>query len=179
MPHGASLLDAARQLGVEIESICGGRQTCGKCQVVVEDGTFAKHGITSSDDHLSPVGAVEAEYCREHDIHGRRLACAAEVVGDVLIVVPEESQARKQVIAKAAVERAIDVDPAVRAVYVEVQSADMGSRGGDWERLQAALADQWKLHDVRIDPLVLRRPSAGSGRRPASSDREPLAGRTR
>ena len=164
--HGGILLDAARALGVEIESICGGRQTCGKCQVIVETGTFAKHGITSNGERLSPVGAVEADYCREHDIQGRRLACAAEVVGDALIVVPEESQARKQVIAKAAVERAVEVDPAVRAVYVEVEAAEMGSHGGDWERLQAALADQWKLRDVRIDPLVMRQlqPALAAGR---------------
>ncbi len=164
--HGANLLDAARALGVDIESICGGRQTCGKCQVAVESGAFAKHGITSSDDRLSPVGTVEAEYCRDHDIRGRRLACAAEVVGDVLIVVPEESQARKQVIAKAAVERAVEVDPAVRAVYVEVEAAEMGSHGGDWERLQAALADQWNLHNLAIDPLVLGQlqPALAAGR---------------
>ena len=164
--HSANLLDAARQLGVEIESICGGRQTCGKCQVVVERGSFAKHGITSEDDSLSSVGQVEAEYCDAHGIRGRRLACAAEVVGDVLIVVPEESQARKQVIAKAAVERAVEVDPAVRAVYVEVEAANLGSHGGDWERLQAALADQWKLHDLTIDPLTLRQlqPALQAGR---------------
>ena len=155
MPHGANLLEAARQLGVEIESICGGRQTCGKCQVSVEVGTFSKHAITSGEDHLSSVGEVEADYCRAQGIHGRRLACAAQVVADVLIVVPEESQARKQVIAKAAVERAIEVDPAVRAVYVVVEPAHMGSHGGDWERLQGALTDQWKLSDLQIDPFAL------------------------
>lgn len=153
--RGTTVLEACRQLGVDIESICGGRQTCGKCQVAVESGAFAKHGITSSEAGLSPAGAVEADYCREHGIVGRRLACAAEIAGDVLIVVPEESQARKQVIAKAAVERAVEVDPAVRAVYVEVEPATMGSHGGDWERLQTALADQWKLKDLRIDALAL------------------------
>ena len=114
VPTGASLLEAARGLGVEIESICGGRQTCGKCQVVVESGRFAKHGIDSSEDHLSAVGEVEREYCEAHGIRGRRLACAAQVTGDLLISVPEESQARKQIIAKAATDRVITVDPAVR-----------------------------------------------------------------
>ena len=44
---GESLLDAARQLGVEIESICGGRLTCAKCKVRVEEGAFrqARHII--------------------------------------------------------------------------------------------------------------------------------------
>src|SRR5262249_16929302 len=107
--HGANLLDAARALGVELESICGGRPTCGKCQIVVEEGHFPKHGITSSAASLSPVGETEAAYAAEHPMPGRRLACACTVLGDALITVPEESQARKQIISKAATERAIEV----------------------------------------------------------------------
>ncbi|HKZ54374.1 MAG TPA: ASKHA domain-containing protein [Anaerolineales bacterium] len=153
--HGSSLLEAARSLGVELESICGGRQTCGKCQVVVEEGPFPKHGITSVADHLSPVESVEAAYAAEHALAGRRLACAGRVLGDLLITVPEESQARKQVVAKAATDRVIEVDAAVRQVYVEVQPASMGSRGGDWERVQAALNEQWDLSEVSVEYPVL------------------------
>src|SRR5574341_986631 len=154
--HGTTLLEAARTLGVEIESICGGRQTCGKCQIVVEEGAFPKHGITSAQAHLSPIKPVEAAYLAEHDITGRRLACACEVVGDLLIAVPEESQARKQIIAKAATDRVIEIDPAVRQVYVEVEAPTMESHGGDWERLQAALEGQWGLKGMTIDLLALQ-----------------------
>src|SRR5574341_1074296 len=155
--HGTTLLEAARTLGVEIESICGGRQTCGKCQIVVEEGAFPKHGITSAQAHLSPIKPVEAAYLAEHNITGRRLACACEVLGDLLITVPEESQARKQIISKAATDRVIDVQPAVRQVYVEVRPAELDGEGGhgDWERLQMALAEQWQLRAVTIDPLIL------------------------
>ncbi len=155
VPAGMTLLDAARLLGVELESICGGRQTCGKCQIAVEEGHFAKHAITSAADHLSPVEDREAEYCAEHNLVGRRLACAALVVGDLLITVPEESQARKQIISKAATDRVIDVLPSVRQIYVETKSATLEEHGGDWERLQAAIAEQWKLTGLTIDPLVL------------------------
>jgi uncharacterized 2Fe-2S/4Fe-4S cluster protein (DUF4445 family) len=34
--HGENLLDAARHMGVEIESICGGRLTCGKCRCALK-----------------------------------------------------------------------------------------------------------------------------------------------
>jgi uncharacterized 2Fe-2S/4Fe-4S cluster protein (DUF4445 family) len=156
VPRGTNLLDAARALGVELESICGGRQTCGKCQIAVEEGTFLKHQITSAASHVSPVEEREADYQKTHHLNGRRLACACAVLGDLLVSVPEESQARKQIIAKAATERAIDVQPAVRQVYVEVALATLeGSWGGDWERVQQALAEQWELTDVTIDPLVL------------------------
>ncbi len=154
--RGTNLLDAARQLGVELESICAGRQTCGKCQVIVEEGHFPKHALTSAADHLTPVDGREAKYLASHTLApGRRLACACEVMGDLLLVVPEESQARKQIIAKAATERVIDVQPAVRQVYVEVEAATLESHGSDWGRLQRALAEQWQIADATIDPLAL------------------------
>src|SRR3712207_5930295 len=59
---GTSLLDAARQLGVDIDSICGGRQTCGKCKVLVEQGVFPKYGIESASEHVTPPEAAECDY---------------------------------------------------------------------------------------------------------------------
>ncbi len=164
--RGTDLLEAARGLGVEIESICGGRQTCGKCQVILEEGHFAKHGITSSVDHLSPVESEELAYAEKNDLNGRRLACAARVLGDVLITVPEESQARKQIISKAATERAIEVHPAVRQLYLEVEPATISDHRGDWQRLQAALDSQWQLTDLGIElhALIELQPALRKGK---------------
>ncbi len=156
IPEGTTVLEAARSLGVEIESICGGRLTCGKCQVVLERGTFAKHHITSADDHLTPPDEAERS-CAAHygiNLNERRLACSARIVGDVLITVPEESQARKQVIRKEATDLTIEVAPAVRLVYVEVEPPAMGGPA-DWQRVQAALAEQWGLHDIALDVILL------------------------
>ena len=153
--EGTNLLQAARELGVELESICGGRQTCGKCQIILEEGHFPKHGITSRPDHLSSPTTLESEYDLEHNLNGRRLACAVQVQGDVLITVPDESQAHKQIIAKAATERVIEVSPAVRQVYIEIEPAVLGDPRGDWDRLTQALADQWDLTNIEIDPKIL------------------------
>jgi uncharacterized 2Fe-2S/4Fe-4S cluster protein (DUF4445 family) len=154
--RGANLLEAARELGVELESICGGKQTCLKCQVIVEEGHFPKHGLTSSADHLTPPTAAEGDLPLQDRISGRRLACAAEITGDLMLTVPEESQARKQIIAKAASERVIEIDPSVRQVYVQVQPADMSDPRGDLERLGDAMLEQWELAEVSADPTVLR-----------------------
>ncbi len=149
--RGTNLLKAAQELGVELESICGGRQTCLKCQVIVEEGSFPKHAITSDATHLTPPTARELEFSMNERLEGRRLACAAEVLGDLLITVPEESQARKQIIAKAASDRVIEIDPAVSQVYVEVVPPELGDSRGDWERLAQALEAEWGLHDLVID----------------------------
>ena len=166
VPLGTNLLDAARMLGVELESICGGKQTCGKCQIVVETGRYPKLGIDSAADHVTPVTTAEEQYDETEPLNGRRLACACEVIGDLLITVPEESQARKQVIAKAATDRVIDVRPAVRQIYVEAIEADMDDERGDWELLQAAVADQWNLdlQSIDLNALVELQPALKKGK---------------
>jgi uncharacterized 2Fe-2S/4Fe-4S cluster protein (DUF4445 family) len=155
VPRGTNLLKAAQELGVELESICGGRQTCMKCQVVIEQGQFPKHGILSDATHLTPLTAQEIEYGLGRRSDGRRLACAAELTGDVLLSVPEESQARKQIIAKAASDRMIEIDPAVRQVFVQMAPPELGDTLGDWERLREALQEQWDLEELSVDIRVL------------------------
>jgi len=153
--EGTDLLTACRSLGVDLESICGGKQTCGKCQIVVEEGRYEKHGLTSAARHLSPPEAQEIACAAKFDIHGRRLACAARVQGELLVSVPEESQARKQVIAKEATERTITIQPAVRLVYIEVTPASLGDHRGDWQRVVQALREQWQIASPVLDTAVL------------------------
>ena len=58
-PLGTPILQAARNLGVDIDSVCGGRGICGRCQIEVSEGEFAKLGVTSKLDHLTPFGKVD------------------------------------------------------------------------------------------------------------------------
>lgn len=154
--RGTLALDAARDLGVSIESICGGRLTCNKCLVRVEEGKFDKHGIVSRDESLSPATPEELEFLEKIGHTDCRLSCNAAVMDDVLLYVPEESRGQKQIIRKAAGERAIDVKPAVRQVYVQVQEAQLGEHRGDWGRLQDALAEQWQISARHIDLPTLQ-----------------------
>ncbi len=158
VPAGQNLLDAAREMGVEIESICGGQQTCGKCKIVADVGNFSKYGITSKEENLSPAGGDERDYWakRKRDAGNYRLSCATCVQGDLVINVPEESQARKQIVRKSATAREIEIDPAIRQYFVKVQPAELGNRQGDWERLQESLAKTHHLSDLRIDYFALR-----------------------
>ena len=155
MRPGTTVLQAARDLGLGIESICGGRLTCGKCKVRIEEGEYAKHGILSTGDHLTPPDEPERLLLR--DMPDCRLSCNAHIQGDLLVFVPEESRAQKQVIRKAATVRVIDVNPAIRQVYVQVDKAELGEHRGDWRRLQDALAQQWNLAVPAIDLNALRR----------------------
>ncbi|MCC0080300.1 MAG: DUF4445 domain-containing protein [Rhodobacter sp.] len=155
---GTPVLTAARQLGVDLDSVCGGRGICSKCQITPGFGAFPKHGVTVSPDALSEWNAVEQRYKDKRGmIDGRRLGCQAKVMGDVVIDVPPESQLHRQVVRKAASARAVQMDPATRLYYVEVAEPDMHEPSGDLERLSAALRDQWQIDGVEAGPLVLRK----------------------
>ncbi len=145
-PAGTPLLKAARALGVDIDSVCGGRGLCGRCQIEVAEGDFAKHGLVSKAGHLTALNEVEARYAEKRGLQpGRRLSCQACLTGDAVVDVPPESQVHKQVVRKRAEVRDIQLDPAMRLHYVEVEEPDMHNPTGDLERLLKALAEQWGL----------------------------------
>jgi uncharacterized 2Fe-2S/4Fe-4S cluster protein (DUF4445 family) len=155
---GSTVLDAARRLGVDLDSVCGGRGICGRCQVEVSEGEHAKHGITSSAGHLSPLGAVEQAYAAERGLEtGRRLGCMAHVTGDVVVDVPPESQVYRQVVRKEADAHPIEIDPVVRLYLVEVEQPDLASPQSDLTRLRQALEREWGLTGLGCDTTVLDR----------------------
>ena len=140
---GTPVLTAARQLGVDIDSVCGGRAICGRCQVTLGEGSFAKHGITSTAEHLSAFSATEERYQgRKGLAAGRRLSCQAQLVGDLVVDVPADSQVHRQVVRKRAEVRAIELDTATRLHYVEVEEPDMHRQRGDFERVAGGAAER-------------------------------------
>jgi uncharacterized 2Fe-2S/4Fe-4S cluster protein (DUF4445 family) len=154
---GTTVLDAARSLGVDLDSVCGGRGLCGRCQIVPGEGGFPKHGIESSGTHLSPRGADEAEYDRLRGLaKERRLGCRAEVRGDLLVDVPPESQVHRQVVRKGVPVREFVIDPVVRLHEVEVERPSLASPTGDLGRLLMALEREWGLTDLETDLEVIR-----------------------
>jgi uncharacterized 2Fe-2S/4Fe-4S cluster protein (DUF4445 family) len=154
--HGTTVLEAARRLGVDLDSVCGGRGLCGRCQIEVSEGEHAKHGIVSTPASLTPAGEVEARFAADRGLaDGRRLGCTACVAGDLVIDVPPESQLYRQVVRKEADAHPIAIDPAVRLYYADVAEAELGGSASDLRRLTAALAREWDLDGLVADPSLL------------------------
>ena len=177
--HGTTVLEAARRLGVDLDSVCGGRGICGRCQIEVAEGEHAKHGDLVVAHGLSPVADVERAYAADRGLaDGRRLGCTACVVGDVVIDVPPESQLYRQVVRKEADAHPIEIDPVVRLYYVEVEGAELGEAAGAVRRLNDALAREWELDGLAADhhvlpdlqPALARRSRRGHRRRPRRLD---------
>ena len=155
-PVGTAVLDAARQLGVYVESVCGGRATCGRCQIEVQEGNFAKHQIVSSNRHISPKGPKEERYERVRGLpERRRLSCSAQILGDLVVDVPQDTVVNAQVVRKAASDRVIERNAAVQLCYVEVDEPDMHKPLGDLDRLKVALEREWGWKDMLVAPHLI------------------------
>ena len=155
-PVGTPLLQAARYLNVDIDSVCGGRGICGRCQIFVSEGEFAKFGITSGADSLEPITAPELKYAERRELKpGRRLSCHTKVLNDIVVDVPAESQVHHQMVRKDAEHHDIDINPLVRLYYVEVQEPDMHDPSGDLRRLLNALEADWQLMNLSCDIALL------------------------
>ena len=156
--RGTQLLQAARDLGVDLDSVCGGRGICTRCQVRIGEGGFAKHGIVSSNDHLTPLTESELRQRASGLLKAnRRLSCQARIGGDLVVDVPEESQVHKQIVRKRADARAVEVDPVVRAMYVEIPEPDMHDPASHLRRLEKALKEIWNVAVAGVDAHVLRK----------------------
>jgi uncharacterized 2Fe-2S/4Fe-4S cluster protein (DUF4445 family) len=157
-PLGTPVLQAARALGVDIDSVCGGRAICGRCQVTLSVGEFAKHNIVSASDHLNGITPTETRYAAKRDLKaGRRLSCQTHLLGDVVIDVPAESQVHKQVVRKRADARVIEIDPIVRLYYLVVDEPDMHQPSSDLERVYRALEAQWQVSGATCDLAIIQR----------------------
>ncbi|MEO9826213.1 MAG: ASKHA domain-containing protein [Paracoccaceae bacterium] len=155
-PIGTPVLTAARQLGVDLDSVCGGRGICSKCQITPGVGEFPKHGVTVAPTALSDWNAVEERYNQKRGLkEGRRLGCQATVQSDIVIDVPAESQVHKQVVRKAAAIRDITMNPATRLYYIEVEEPDMHEPSGDLQRLATALKRDWDIEGLAPPSLAV------------------------
>ncbi|MGB1772956.1 MAG: ASKHA domain-containing protein [Arenicellales bacterium] len=154
--QGTTVLQAARELGVDLDSVCGGRAICGRCQVTLSEGAFPKHGIESRADHLSGLGDNEIAYDEVEGLaEGRRLGCSARLLNDAVIDVPPESQVHRQVVRKRTEVHDLSVNPLVRLHVVEVSEPSMHEPVSDLRRVLEELEFEWGLTELECDPHVL------------------------
>lgn len=157
VPKGISLIEASRLLGVDIEALCGEKRVCGKCKIRIEEGFFEKYNITSRMSHVSEWQEVEGKFINENEKRGgTRLGCVAKVEGDILVFVPEESRAGKQIVSKAARKILIENNPAVKNYFLEIEKPTFEDPKGDFERMCEVLEKHEGIKNPKIDLYTLR-----------------------
>jgi len=159
---GKSILEAAQELGADIQNVCGSQAQCGKCKVRIIEGVSGNQGNSSSTKKLSPVEDNEKNHLTDRQLAaGWRLACQARVFGDVVVMVPDESRADRQVISKNPGSRKIDLNPAIKQYFVSLPPADLNDPTADWERLSVAMEDKFGLTGLAVEyPVLMELPQA-------------------
>ncbi len=122
----ATILQVAQQAGVEIEAVCGGRGTCGKCRVIAR-GPLGP--LTERELHALSPTEIEQGY---------RLACQAVALGDLDVVIPEESRLSRVSILSAGASEEIELDPWVRRIPLRLAAATLEDQLPDLENAQRA-----------------------------------------
>jgi len=157
--EGKNLLEASRELGVDITAPCGGAETCGKCKVKIEEGLLEGTGIDSKMASLSPITQKEISMLKPEEINdGCRLACCTSIMGDVAVFIPEQSRSARQVILETGKERAFTLNPAVRKYYLEMEKPTLEDCRDDLQRMNDALKSGFPelVKGVSIDYPVLK-----------------------
>jgi len=149
--EGTKILDAARTLGVDIDSVCGGRALCGRCQVEFIEGEFAKHGISSKQSNVSARSDAEKKFSTRKNLGSeRRLSCQSKLLGDIVVDVPQESQLHQQLVRKEFEATEITINPFVHLHYIELADNCSTKRTNVLNQIKKALQDQWSLTDLNF-----------------------------
>lgn len=153
---GSDILTAARELGADLDTVCGGNGVCGRCKIQLSVGEFPKHQITSRPENLSKVTKADLDLYSDTRIsEGFRLGCRAKINGDVVIDIPPESQVHQQVVRKEAAALQIEAKPAVRLITVEVAEPKLDSPTGDLERLKDSIEFEADITGLEFDTCIL------------------------
>ena len=154
---GTTILEAAQKLSVDLNSICGARGRCSKCQVELTFGEFNKLNIRSKETSVSERNETELIYrTKFHLSEERRLGCQTKILGDLVVDVPEDSQIHKQIIKKETNLRDFSLNTSVKAFYVQVSEPQLDSLESDFERLKISLKDDWNIQGVTCSVRILK-----------------------
>jgi uncharacterized 2Fe-2S/4Fe-4S cluster protein (DUF4445 family) len=140
--EGETVYDVALRAGVDMQSICGGKGLCHRCQIELEPGKHAKFNINVEEDHLSKLSPTEKKALHDGDMcDGRRLACRAKLRGDVVIEVPSDSRELETSIQKQSTLVETDLNPSVKLYMCKLDVPTLEDNPVDGQALSNALTE--------------------------------------
>jgi uncharacterized 2Fe-2S/4Fe-4S cluster protein (DUF4445 family) len=156
--NGDTVIRAALEAGVHVNASCGGEGVCGKCRVLIEDGTVE--------------GGISEKLSQEDQKSGYRLACQAVVKNDLVVRIPVESTIDPSVLKLQAAprrtahiremnfeelkERGLFVAP-VEKKYVELPEPTAQDNLPDITRLISHLQLEHDEHRLDVTLAVIRK----------------------
>lgn len=143
---GETVYDAALRSGVDMQSICGGKGLCKRCQIEFEPGEFAKFNISVSGANIPKLSPTEKKARHDGELSDtRRLACRAKICGDLVIEVPSDSREREMSISKTSTKIETDLNPAVQLHMIKLPVPTLEDNPCDSDALIELLAKEHKI----------------------------------
>lgn len=153
---GKTIMEAAQEIGADIQNVCGGIGQCGKCKIRIIEDLAANRKNPLTTKPVSPIEESEKKFfTRKQLAAGWRLACQAKISGDMVVLIPDESRAGFQVISKKPGNRKIDLNPVIRQYFLSLPPEAPDDPMSDWERLSVAMEAQYNLIDLAIEYSAL------------------------
>jgi uncharacterized 2Fe-2S/4Fe-4S cluster protein (DUF4445 family) len=144
--QGNSILRAAQEAGINIASVCGGIGVCDSCKIRLVWGKLSQ-----------PTLEEQALFTPEEIDNGNRLACQAYPESDLTIEIPPESLTAPQRLQIEGQSQAIEVDPAVNAMELEIPEPSMTDLRSDATRLSATLIQADLPSPIEFSQPILER----------------------
>ncbi|MBX9643013.1 MAG: ASKHA domain-containing protein, partial [Novosphingobium sp.] len=167
---GESVYDVALASGVDILSICGGKGLCRRCQIEFQPGDYSKFGVKVEEGNLSGWTDSEERAAKRGDLKpGRRLACRAQVLGDVVVEVPGDSRHQVSSISKDSTGFETELKPAIKLYMCKLPTPELDHNPSDGEALVEALREFGIEAQPEHRPLTKLQPIL------AQNDRELIA----
>ncbi len=146
--QGSTLLEAAQDIGISIESLCGGEGLCGTCKIIVDDGVECLSEPTQADEMLLSDSQLESGYRLSCRSTVREPGCSIEVT------VPSSSQKTGGIVLTEGRELDVELNPAVKHYRVELTEPTLEDNVADRERLVEGLAEVYDIDVTAVDHLV-------------------------
>jgi len=135
LPKGTTVLEALERAGINIDTPCGGKGACGKCKVLVVEGTTA-------------ASSLEKNILSEEEIKkGFRLACQTKLFKDTTIEIPLEIKLDFEKVYSINLKGDINhiennfiLDPNFKKIFLDLRGPSLEDQRSDWKRIKDGLS---------------------------------------
>ncbi len=136
-----SLFEIATEAGVEVDTVCGGNGTCGKCKVLFEKDP----PVASSVDYMHLSGAEIAD--------GYRLSCQVIATDGMVVRVPETGSRATVRMLHEGVRREVELQPNIKKVFIPYQDVRTHEHEADWDRIRMTMPRLLRPKHIPIEFL--------------------------
>jgi len=152
--EGTTILEALKRAGINIDTPCGGKGTCGKCKVLVVEG-------------ITAASPIEKKFLSEEKIgKGFRLACQTKLFEDAVIEIPLEIKLDFEKVYSPNlkgdinhIENNFAIDSNLKKVFLGLEKPSLDDQRSDSQRIKdkLSLSKVEGISDLKISIETLKK----------------------